>query len=272
MFHLAFSTLGCPGWSLERIAEFAGQHGFAGVELRTHDDGIHFSPQATVDDAGRIERLFSSRGVRVFSLMAYTTFVSAKEEERAANRDRLLHILDLAQAAGAGFIRTFVGRLNQGTTREEALARAAEGLAPCCEKARRLKISLGIETHDDWCHPDNIRALQERVGGGLGAVWDIANATHGSGRTVDEQYRGLRGTVLYCHIKDTVKGDDGKIRYVPVGQGQIELRRAVELLREDGRDLFLSFEHEKKWHPELPEPEEAFPQYLRFMRGLVDGG
>ena len=31
---IAFSTLGCPAWDLDRILEFAHQHGFSAVELR----------------------------------------------------------------------------------------------------------------------------------------------------------------------------------------------------------------------------------------------
>jgi sugar phosphate isomerase/epimerase len=266
---LAFSTLGCPGWTLEQIASYAGAAGYEGVELRTHDDGNHFSPKASVEEAEKLGAAFRAKGTSIFSLMAYTTFVTPKVEELAANRDKLLHVLDLAKAAGAGFIRTFVGRLDKSTSRDEALSRASEYLAPCCEKARRVGVSLGIETHDDWCDPENIRALQKRVGAGLGAVWDIANSTHGTGKPVDAQYEGLRGTVLYCHIKDTVKGPDGKPKYVPVGTGEIEIRRAVELLLGDGQDLYLSFEHEKKWHKELPEPEQAFPHYIRYMRGLL---
>ena len=266
---LAFSTLGCPNWTLEQIASFAGKAGFEGVELRTHDDGNHFSPASSVEDAARLKEFFKARGARIFSLMAYTNFGSVKTEELTANRDKLLHLLDLAQAAGASYIRTFVGQLAKGVLREDAIKRAAEYLAPCCDKARETGVSLGVETHDDWCDARNIRALQKAAGGGLGAVWDFGNATAATGQKVAEQYRGLRGTILYCHVKDWVKQPDGKTRYVPVGQGEVEIAEVVSILRQENLDLFLSFEHEKKWHKELPEPEEAFPHYLRFMRGLA---
>jgi len=50
--------------------------------------------------------------------------------------------------------------------------------------------------------------------------------------------------------------------------GEMPVRKVVEILKANGLDLFLSFEHEKKWHPELPEPEEAFPAYAEFMRSF----
>src|SRR5437879_10515762 len=31
---IAFSTLGCPAWDLQKILNFAGEHGFAAIELR----------------------------------------------------------------------------------------------------------------------------------------------------------------------------------------------------------------------------------------------
>ena len=266
---LAFSTLGCPAWDMEKIAAFAGEHGFEGVELRTRDDGVHLNTGVSVEEAARVGELFKSKGTRVFSLMAYTRFGSNDPEELAANRDLLLHVLDLAKAAGASFVRTFAGELGEGRSRERAIADAAEYLAPCAARAREVGVELGVETHDDWCDAANIRALQEAVGGGLGSVWDFSNAVHATGKGAREQYAELSDTVLYCHFKDSVKGPDGKNRYVPVGQGEMPVREVVDILKEAGRDLFLSFEHEKMWHPELPDPEEALPAYAEFMRGLA---
>ena len=265
---LAFSTLGCPDWSLEQVAEFAGKHGFAGVELRIADKDSQFLTSASVADAAKVGDLFKSKGTSVFSLMAYTRFGATDPKELAENRDKLLHVLDLAKAAGAGYIRTFVGRIAEGKSREAALGQAAEYIAPCARKAREIGVSLGVETHDDWCDAANIKALQKLVGGGLGCVWDFANAVHGSGKGAQQQFDELKGTILYCHVKDTVRTADGKHAYVPVGSGEMPVREVVEILRKEKLDLFMSFEHEKKWHPELPDPEVAFPAYVNFMNSI----
>src|SRR5262249_9226931 len=37
LMRLAFTTLACPAWSLERVVEAAHAHGYAGVELRLLD-------------------------------------------------------------------------------------------------------------------------------------------------------------------------------------------------------------------------------------------
>jgi sugar phosphate isomerase/epimerase len=266
---LAFTTLGCPAWSLKHIAEFAGANGFEGVELRTSPDGNHLHDEARVDEAKWVRELFTGQGTSVFSLMAYTRFGSTDKKDLVANQKRLMHVLDLAQAAGAGFVRTFAGSFGGEKEREQAIADAAEYIAPCAAKAREIGVKLGVETHDDWCDASNIRALQDAVGGGLGAVWDFANAVNATGKGAQEQFDDLGDTILYCHVKDTVTGDDGKHKYVPVGDGEMPVRDVAEILAKNDLDLYLSFEHEKKWHPELPEPEEAFPAYAEFMRGLA---
>jgi sugar phosphate isomerase/epimerase len=266
---LAFSTLGCPEWSIGQIAEFAGAQGFDGVELRTRDDGNHFHPDSSMEEAAKVGELFKAKGSRVFSLMAYTRFASTDAAELAANRDKLLRILDLAQAIGADFVRTFAGDFGEKKSKEQAISEAAEYLAPCAAKGREVGVALGVETHDAWCDAANIKALQNAVGGGLGAVWDFVNAIGSTGKPVAEQYADLKGTIIYCHVKDKAEGPDGKSGYVPVGTGEMPVKEVVDILKADGQDLFLSFEHEKKWHPELPGPEEAFPAYLEYMRGLI---
>ncbi len=44
------------------------------------------------------------------------------------------------------------------------------------------------------------------------------------------------------------------------------------MLRKQGYDGWLIFEHEKRWHPELPEPDEIFPQFMDWIRWLWGTG
>jgi hypothetical protein len=37
----------------------------------------------------------------------------------------------------------------------------------------------------------------------------------------------------------------------------------MQLLKNEGYDGYYSFEWEKKWHPYLPEPEVAFPHFIK---------
>ena len=50
----------------------------------------------------------------------------------------------------------------------------------------------------------------------------------------------------------------------------LPLKAVISRLRQDGYEGFYSFEWEKRWHPELPEPERALPRYVDFMRALEE--
>jgi hypothetical protein len=42
----------------------------------------------------------------------------------------------------------------------------------------------------------------------------------------------------------------------------------VRMLLDGGYTGFFSLEWEKRWHPELREPEEEFPAYAAFMKRI----
>jgi hypothetical protein len=46
------------------------------------------------------------------------------------------------------------------------------------------------------------------------------------------------------------------------------LAKAIDLLRKRGYDGYVMFEHEKRWHMELAEPEVIFPEFIRWFHTL----
>jgi sugar phosphate isomerase/epimerase len=58
-------------------------------------------------------------------------------------------------------------------------------------------------------------------------------------------------------------------RYVSPGAGQLPLKTSVTLLKDNGYTGWYQFEHEKRWHPELPEPEDIFPIFAGWIRGVL---
>ena len=78
----------------------------------------------------------------------------------------------------------------------------------------------------------------------------------------------------YAHIKDSVpfdrRGKDN-YRYTLLGEGDIPLREAMSCLRSGDYDGYLTVEWEKRWYPELAEPELAFPQHAAKLRELKGG-
>jgi sugar phosphate isomerase/epimerase len=109
--------------------------------------------------------------------------------------------------------------------------------------------------------------LAEILDPAVGAIWDIGNA-YSEGERVEQGAENLRGRISYVQVKDGT-GQKAQWRLTDVGQGEVQLRRAVELLREQKYAGAFSVEWEYADHPELEPPERALPQALKYMRKLL---
>ena len=84
----------------------------------------------------------------------------------------------------------------------------------------------------------------------------------------------LGDRVYYLHIKDAVydtshpQAKKDGWRDVEPGTGQLTLREALELLKVRGYDGYAMFEWEKRWHRDLPEPEDMFPKFISWFEDL----
>ncbi len=266
---LSFTTLGCPDWTLEQIAANAKAHGYDGVELRTQTDGNHCSPDATPEQAKRIARIFAAQGVAIMSIMGYCTFAHRDPAEVDRNQALMRKLFALAEATGAPHVRSFAGRLPEGATHAQMLETVAGAFKPLAAEAAKRGVSIALETHDDWCGSDLLLELTRLVDSkrGFGLVFDICNCIV-AGHDWRKTYRRLKAHIRYCHVKDAWRSADGVWHYAPMGAGDLPWREVVKTLKKDRYRGFLSFEWEKKWHPELEPPERVFPQYTHKMRGM----
>ena len=58
-------------------------------------------------------------------------------------------------------------------------------------------------------------------------------------------------------------------RYVQIGDGEIPLRDALQILKAEGFNGWLTFEWEKFWHPSLADASVAFPEFVARIRKLL---
>jgi sugar phosphate isomerase/epimerase len=47
------------------------------------------------------------------------------------------------------------------------------------------------------------------------------------------------------------------------------LQEAIALLKQHDYDGWIMFEHEKRWHQELEDPEDIFPVFSAWARPLI---
>jgi sugar phosphate isomerase/epimerase len=104
----------------------------------------------------------------------------------------------------------------------------------------------------------------EATGSGVvGAVWD-SHHPHRMGERPAEVFANLGPHVLLAQVKDARRAG-GDWQLVLLGEGEVPVRDMLGLLTAAGYPHWISVEWEKRWHPEIAEPEVALPQHLSLL-------
>jgi sugar phosphate isomerase/epimerase len=265
-WRVAFSTLACPGWSLEQVVEGAGRYGYGGVELRLID-GETIEPGLAVELRRRVRSLLPGAGVPVAAVDSSIRLAGADPDRAAAD---LRWFLDLATGWEAPVVRVFGGEPPAGQPRDAVLDAMAAILATAAPEAERRGLAIGVETHDAFSSAREVAALLSRVDSpAVGALWDIVHTSR-MGETPEQVADLLHGRILHVHVKDG-RGDPGARAWdlVPLGEGDVPVAGVLRALRAHGYRGWLTVEWEKKWHPEIAEPEVALPQHAAALTRLL---
>ena len=131
-------------------------------------------------------------------------------------------------------------------------------------------VAIGVETHDAFSASSVVAELLALVdpaavdSGAVGAVWD-SHHPHRMGETPAEVYANLGSRILLAQVKDARRKADGDWQLVLLGEGEVPVRDMLGLLAAGGYPHWISVEWEKRWHPEIEEPEVALPQHLELL-------
>src|SRR3984893_16885461 len=109
---LAFSTLACPRWDWKKILGFAGQHGFAAIELRGLEGNLNL-PSHPIFAAERIDqtkREIRASKLRIACVSSSAVLHVADSEKRAKELGDARRFIDLAATLGAAYVRVFGGK------------------------------------------------------------------------------------------------------------------------------------------------------------------
>lgn len=272
---LAFMTLGCPTWDLDTICRKGREYGFDGVDFRGLGDQIDITllPAFTTGIAATRARL-DSAGLAVSCISSSIKVCDAGQRE--ANLEEARRTIDVARGLGCANVRVFGGGDVATVGREQAAAIGCECVEAILSLDGARELHWLYETHDHWVRAADCRLLLDRIADeAFGALWDMGHTYRVGGEAPRDTFDAIGARIGYAHIKDAIHDlshpqamADGW-RYVPPGTGELPLAESISILREHGYDGWLQFEHEKRWHPELPEPEEVFPAFVRWARALL---
>ena len=268
MNSIAFSTLACPHWQPDLIIEKASEFGYDGIEWRGGPQG-HLQPDMSGTRKMQLRQQCSDAGLMSLAVTAYTSFVSDSAQERQANLDALQRYVDLAVEVGAGYVRAFLGELPTGIKPDSRIyEKIADCLTTASEHAHAVGVKIAVEPHDDFVRSSTIVPILNRVSHpALRVIWDIGNA-FAADEDPAEGFDLLKDCLAYVQVKDG-KGRDPNWQLCTVGEGDVPLGQALELLLANNFQGAFSVEWEYAWHPELDPPEIALPAALRIVRDLL---
>ena len=258
----AFMSFSCPDLSLDQMLAVAQKYGYAGIEPRidarhAHGLGMDSTPQ---------ERRIAKEKAQEANVALCCVATSRRYADPAnveQNVSDTLRCIDLAADVGAPSIRVFGGRLGEGLSRGQAIDQVSGALEAVAERAEAQNVYVCMETHDDWCNPAHVAAVMKRVARPMIAVnWDVMHPVRREGWTVDQSYQELEPWVRHLHVHDGTSTADS-IKYVPMGTGQIDTRRAIQLLQGAGYEGYLSGEW-IRWEPydvHLPREIKVMKSY-----------
>jgi sugar phosphate isomerase/epimerase len=176
---------------------------------------------------------------------------------------------DLAAELGAKYVRAFLGELPEGKKLDSSLyEKISDCLDAASEYAESVGVKIAIEPHDDFVRAADVAPVfNPSSHSALRVIWDIGNA-FAAGDNLIEGIDLLKDHLAYVQVKDG-KGRDPNWRLCPLGEGDVPLFHAFELLLTNNYQGAFSVEWEYAWHPELDPPEIALPAALRTVRKLL---
>ncbi len=275
---LGLLTACLPGESLEDIAEWAGSHGYAAVEVAAWPDrpgrdweASHLDVESFgTADAERVRSILDRHGVALSAVAYYENNLHEDLAVREATHEHLRRCIDAAQLLGVGLVGTFVGR-DIGKTVTENLRLAEQVLPPLVEYAGARDVRLVVENcpMEGW-HPDgypaNLAYSPELWGWladlGLWLNYDPSHLVwlgidpvaalekhadrvlHVQAKDVEVHAPARNQYGVFGRVIDKEPWVSGWWRYRIPGLGEVDWRRVVGALVQAGYEGVVSVEHE----------------------------
>lgn len=261
---LAFSTLGCPDWELNKVIEFARLNNYQGIEIRGIQRQLDLSKcpdfSTTANRKSSLQKM-KDNDLKFVNLGSSCTLHFPAGAERMKNIDEGKRFIEIASDLHCPFIRVFPNNFPKDQDKEQTLDLISSGINELAQFAKGSSVEVLLETHGDLVKADDIVSLMKKVDRrGTGLIWDVTNMWTITNESPATVYPKIASYIKHTHIKDAYF-DKGKWNYVLLGKGAVPIFEAIDLLRKDNYKGYYSFEWEKLWHPEIDAPELALADF-----------
>lgn len=264
MIKTAFSTLGCPGWTWNRIIAEAKKSGIDALELR----GV--SGELDIMKIPELSPEIMARTRKELGNIKISNFGSSVKLDTPVLFDKNIEdgkvCIDRCSEIGIKAIRIFGDTVPVGEGEIEALCDIAEGINLLCGYAADKNVEIWLEVHGNMNTTERMAVIQKAVTApNFGFVWDVAHSDRVYFDNFMPFYKQIKPQIKHIHIKDHIR-KYGKTELTDVGSGDIPLIKIITTLINDGYDGYFSLEWEKQWHPELKDLDEELPYFLSVIK------
>ena len=266
--NLCYSTLGCPGWDFAEALSAARDLSYDGIEIRGVGSDI-YAPHAKPFLSENLELTMNKITSMKLEIACFTTGCFLFDE---VNNERYLtegkDYIDLACKTKTPYIRVLADK-NPAPESEKNENLIIENLNILSTYAEDKNVFILVETNGIYADSDRILSLIEKVNKkNVGILWDIHHPYRFMGESVSETYTKLKKYIRFVHAKDS-KMIDGKVAYKMVGHGDIPIKEAVLLLKQNNYNGYISLEWVKRWNMELEEPGIVFSGFVDYMDKIL---
>lgn len=168
----AFSSVACPDWTLDQVADAAGRWGYDGVELRTRGHGsTDFACDPALTSPEKVRAIFDDAGVAISSLATTLTFdrpirpkvlgyVLGDHEQPIRQAKRMI---DLAAQLDCPFVRVFGFEVQPGATRPITLELIEIRLRMVVDHADKTGVKVALENGGSFPTSADLREILDRI-------------------------------------------------------------------------------------------------------------
>jgi sugar phosphate isomerase/epimerase len=266
---LCFNTLACPDWSLKEVFENAQKYGFKAVEIRgiKGDVDILNSPEFSKSRLSEVKRMVRDFDVKILNLNSSVVLHEFVTEKRKLNLDTAKRYIDLAQELDCPFVRVFPDKFPKEKSKEFALDTIKSNYETLIDYCKGSKVKVLLDAHGDlvWSE-DLLKMMQGLDKKHVGIIWDFFNMHLITKESPQKMYETLKWYIEIVQIKDGFFKPNNTYEYTLTSKGEVPIAEIIKIIEDDKYNGFISFEWEKRWHPELPNPEVALPHFVEYIQ------
>ena len=266
---IAISTLGCPDWGFMKVLEEYKKLG-CDIEVRGIDGEMEAEKIDRFSEtrAGETKALLKEYGLKLVGFGTSCKFHAPEKLEE--NIESARKAIDVCVRMGIPSIRVFGNDIPDKSRMAETAHTVCKGLKTACAYGAEKGVDVNLEIHGDFNSVEAVKLVVDEMDGtpAFGILWDIEHSDKTVGDAFMPFYEVVKPYVRHVHVKDYIRKEGGAFELCLMGKGDIPAKAIIAQLQKDGYDGYYSFEWEKKWVPQLEEPEVAFPAFVEDIKAL----